>query len=206
MAAYRVLFDDVFDKVQSITEIKTVEDYNGQYDNAENYNIVKYPAVFVESAGVQWNKDLNKFYDNETEPQTGTAQIKVHVVYHTLKGFDKNTKDIYYGIVDTVTSAIQRLQCQANNIGTYQTLVRTNEEYISQSKQLRVCILTFETQLTDVFLEKEMVEEDVTFTINLSQGSDEDPLIDENNVIILDENNEMMFAKVDVKSSFVPHI
>lgn len=206
MAAYRILFDDVFNKLSEITIIKTVEEFNSQYDNTEINNLKNYPAAYVEASHVTWDQNMNKFYNNEIDPQTGTAEIKVHIVYHTLKSFDKNTKDIFFGIVDTVVSSLQRMQCQANEVGTYSTLLRTDESYKTNNKQLRVCILTFKTKLTDIFLEKDNIEELVTFTINTAQDYG-DALRDVDNNFILDDDNNFIYdLDITTPISIVPNV
>lgn len=201
MSAYRYFYDTVVEKLETLTTIKTIEDYNEQYENSDQYNLIKYPAVFVESGDVEWDKNQNSFYDYASEPQTGIATIKIHVVYHTLKSFDRPTKDIFYSIVDTVSSCLQKLKGQPTEIGTFSTLLRTREEYRSDNKQLRVAILTFETQLTDVFLDNNKVEQAITFTIaqvveDLSFGALKDIngniLTDNNNDILYDENGKII--------------
>lgn len=165
MSAYRNLYDDVFNRLEQMAIINTVLDYNEQPDNAEQYNLVKYPAVYVETGDVEWNKNQNNFYEFGAEPQTGTAQIIIHIVYHTLKQFNKEVKDEYFGIVDEVVSCLQKLQSNPTSDGTYSTLLRVREEYLTPSKQLREAILTFETQLTDVFAERNTIQEQITFTL-----------------------------------------
>lgn len=167
MSAYRTLYDKVFEALETIEEIKTVQDYNAQYEDDDQYAVVKYPACYVETGTVEWNKDMNSFYDKATDPQTGTADIMVHVVIKTLKGFDKATKDSYFTIIDKVVNTLQKLQSGNTYTGTFTTLMRVAEEYNVPNRQLRSAILTFETQLTDIFEERDTVTETLDATIVL---------------------------------------
>jgi len=155
MSAYRLLYNSVLDVLEAMPSVKHVADFNDQYDinNQGNFNVVKYPACYLETSGVEWDKSTSKFTEKEKEPQTGTATIRVHLVYHTLKEFDKATKEIFFSHVDTVVAELMRLGSGNTNIGSFSTLMRTGEEYIFNYKQLRVCVLTFETTLTDAFPE-----------------------------------------------------
>jgi hypothetical protein len=164
MAAYNNLYTDVFDILESSTTIKHVEDFNDQYNDMENYNLCKYPACYVETGEVTWDKNENNYYELSQSPQTGLASIKIHVVYHTLKQFDKTTKTLFFNTVDHVSLLLQKTQSGNRIEGTYSTLLRTKEEYLSPNKQLRVAILTFETQLKDVFVER---TDYVTETVSL---------------------------------------
>lgn len=168
MSSYRVLYDTVFDRLKECQVIKTVGDYNGQYleDEIENYNLVKYPAVYLESSSVEWNKNINSILDFETEPQTGLAQIKVHIVGHSLKGFTKEVKDDLFALQDLVVAYIQRLEHGNDENGTFTTLLRVKEEYTSINDNLRSVVVTFETQLTDTFVTDETlyVEETIDIT------------------------------------------
>jgi len=167
MSAYRFLYDTVFDTVEAVTEVNTTLDFNGQYEEAEEYKLVQYPAVYVEGSKVVWDKNLNNFDDMGKEPQTGTAEIKLHIVYHTLESFTRRTKDDFFTLIDSVTNSVQRLQCPPTSVGSFSTLLRIEEEYLTPEKQLRVAIITFETQLTDIFEEREQVQEIITATLNL---------------------------------------
>lgn len=167
MAAYKVLYNNVYEALKASSIIKTVEDFNEQYDNLDKNNLIKYPACFIETGTVIWDKNETKYYELSHENQTGTAEIKIHVVYHTLNGFDKETKNKFFDIVDHVTNILQKNQSGNVDVGTYSTLLRTNEEYLFNNRQLRVAILTFETKLKDVFPERtDYITETITVTFN----------------------------------------
>ena len=167
MSAYRFLYDSVFEALESCSVINTVEDYNEQYLEPEQYNLVKYPAAYIETGVVNWNKDTTEFTITELEPQTGTAEINIHVVFNTLNGLNKVQKDRFFSICDFVVGTLQRLQGGNTEIGTFTTLMRTREEYITPNKQLRVAIITFSTQLKDQFINHsdEYVEETVELVL-----------------------------------------
>lgn len=172
MSAYQNLYNDVFSKLESNTSvIKTVDDFNDQYNNQEEFNNIKYPAVYVETGEVEWDKNENNYASDIylSEPQSGIANIRLHIVYHTLKKYDLQARNEFFSIVEYVSNRIQKNQSGNRTTGTYSTLMRIKEEYITPGKQLRVAILTFETRLRDVFFEREdTVTENVTATINLS--------------------------------------
>lgn len=170
MPAYRNLYNDVYNKLTaSNIVVKTVEDFNDQYNNMEEFNNVRYPAVYIETGEVIWDKNENKYVQDvySIEPQTGTANIKLHIVFHTLKSFDKNTRDEFFNLVDYVSNLVQKQESGNRIDGTYSTLLRTKEEYITPVKQLRVAILTFETKMRDIFQERtDYTTETVTMVLN----------------------------------------
>jgi hypothetical protein len=152
MSAYKVLYDDVYDALENSTLIKTVDDFNDQYNNAKDFNIVEYPVCYVEADAVEWNRNQNNFRnDFQKEPQTGTATIRVHLVYKTLKGYNKEEKAYFYYLGNHVVSLLQRLRCVRTDGGTYTTLLRISDEYPEPIKQLRVVIYEFEAELADIF-------------------------------------------------------
>lgn len=169
MAVARILYDSIYDALKACPVVKTVADYNGQYldSEIESYNLVKYPAAYVEMGTVNWEKSMNKFQEIGIDPQTGIAEVKVHVVYHTLKGFTKEVKDSYFNVIDSVTSYLQKLQSGNNDGGSFTTLLRVDEEYGIESDNLRYAILTFETRVTDVFEIEENKYIDKIISINV---------------------------------------
>lgn len=151
MGAYKVLYNNIFDTLSGSTTIKTVEDYNNQYQNQEINNVAKYPAVYVESNNVYWDQNSNMCYTLAQPPQTGRATIRLHVVHHTLKKHGREAKNELFDLVDHVTSLAHRLMAVDNDNGNYTTLMRVGEQYISPNKQLNIAIITFETKLNDLF-------------------------------------------------------
>ena len=152
MAAYKILYDKVYETLEASTQIKGVDDFNDQYNDMENFNLVTYPFCYVEAGEVDWYKNQNNFRsDFQKEPQTGLATIRVHMVYKTLAGFNKVEKDKFFDHGNHVVSLVQRLKTGQTNVGTFTTLLRTGEEYITPSDQLRVVVYEFETELTDIF-------------------------------------------------------
>jgi hypothetical protein len=167
MSAYLTLYNYVFDELEKSIIIKTVDDYNEQYNHAEEYNLVNYPAVYIETGEVNWEKNQNNFYEYAKSPQIGTADIIIHIVYHTLDKYDRKNKNKFFNIVDGVSNLLQKLECSPNDIGTFSTLLRIKEQYITPSKQLRVAKLTFETKLTDNFYDYDVEEvTGITFQLN----------------------------------------
>lgn len=170
MPSYRNLYNDIYDKLTSSTSIiKTVEDFNNQYNNMEEFNNIKFPCVYIETGEVVWDKSENKYVQDVLthEPQTGTANIKLHIVYHTLKPFNRDTREEFFSIVDYVSNIIQKSESGNRLDGCYTTLMRTKEEYITPVKQLRVAIFTFETKMRDVFTERtDYITETVTMVLN----------------------------------------
>lgn len=199
MGAYKKLYDDVFNKLSTLTDINSVLDYNGQYLEEEQakYNVIKYPAVFVESVGTSWDKNKNKFLEVGLEPQTGLATIKIHIVHKTLKAKIKETRQEFYNIIDKVVTSLQKMQCGNNDTGTYTTLMRVSEEQILPST-LYVTVITFETQLTDIFEfdESKYVEKIISITVIPEFDINPfDALQDVSGEFILDANNEFIYTK-----------
>lgn len=163
MSAYRNLYNSVSNTLLGSTKIHHIDDFNDQYNNSEEYNLVNYPACYIETGEVTWDKNENTYYELSQSPQTGIADIKIHVVYHTLNGFDVDTKNDFFEVVDHVVLLLQKIQSGNVDSGTFTTLLRVKEEYIQPSTTLRVCVLTFETQLKDVFVERtDYVTETIT--------------------------------------------
>jgi len=151
MGAYKVLYNNIYDTLSGSTVLKTVEDFNGQYQNQEINNINKYPACYIEANNVYWDKNTNMCYTLAQPPQNGRATIRLHVVHHTLKAHNKTSKNELFDLADHVTSLVHRLQAIDNDAGNYTTLLRIQEQYITPNKQLNIAIITFETQLNDLF-------------------------------------------------------
>ena len=61
MAAYKILYDKVYETLEASTQIKGVDDFNDQYNDMENFNLVTYPFCYVEAGEVDWYKNQNKF-------------------------------------------------------------------------------------------------------------------------------------------------
>jgi len=151
MGAYKVLYNNIHDTLSGSTMLKTVEDFNAQYQNQEINNINKYPACYVEANNVYWDKNNVSCYSLAQPPQNGRATIRLHVVHHTLKAHNKASKNELFDLADHVTSLVHRLQAIDNENGNYTTLLRVQEQYITPNKQLNIAIITFETQLNDLF-------------------------------------------------------
>lgn len=151
MGAYKVLYNDIHEILSGSTSLKTVEDFNDQYNNQEINNNIKFPACYVEANNVYWDKNSNMCYTLTQPPQTGRATIRLHVVHHTLKKHNKESKNELFDLADHVSSLVHRLMAIDNVNGNYTTLMRIQEQYISPNKQLNVAIITFETNLNDLF-------------------------------------------------------
>lgn len=206
MGALRFLYKDIFNKLEEITLVNTVADYNGQYleDEQENYNLVKYPAVYIETVETNWNKDFNSILDFDLEAQTGSAIIKLHIVHKTLHDRDKSLRDFYYKLVNVIASKIQRLEGGNNENGTYTTVLRTQTEEVIPSKLLTT-ILTYEVNLQDTFTTGEVLyeEEFIDFTIDTKMNTNPfDALQDVNSDFVIDKNGEFIFT-TDIHTDFI---
>ena len=167
MSAYKILYNDIHDTLSGSTTLKTVEDFNNQYQNQEINNNLKYPACYIQASNVYWDKNNINCYSLAQPPQNGRATIQLHIVNHTLKPHKKEAKNELFDLVDHVTSLVHRMMSIENVGGNYTTLMRTQEQYISPNKQLNVAIITFETQLNDLFPVPEYeVTTGVTFTLS----------------------------------------
>jgi len=151
MGAYKVLYNDIYNALSESTTIKTVEDYNGQYEDMANNNNIKFPACLIEASRVSWSEDSNNCYTLAQPPQTGKARIRLHIVNQTLKSHNIETKNELFDLSDIVSNLIHRLQAIDNESGTYKTLMRIEEEYIKPNKQLNACVITFETSVNHMF-------------------------------------------------------
>lgn len=169
MSAYNNLYNSVSNALAKSNILNHIEDFDNQYDNLEDFNNILYPAVYIEASNVDWNKDENTYTETEKEPQTGLAQIILHVCYHTLASFTIEERNNFNVIVDHVVNLVHRIESGNVSTGTFGKLLRIKEEYITPSKQIRVCILTFETLLKDTFeIKTDFVEEVVTMVLNTS--------------------------------------
>jgi hypothetical protein len=151
MGAFKILYNDIIDILEADEIIKTVDDFNDQYNNLEINNNIKYPCVFVEAEAVSWYRDNVSCYTLAQPPQSGRAIINLHIIQHTLQKHNKVSKNEFFDLCDHVTSLIHRLQANENDKGTYQTLMRVSERYNTPNKQLKICIISFETILNDSF-------------------------------------------------------
>jgi hypothetical protein len=135
MSVLKKIYNDIYDTLianSTTNGINGVSDFCHQYENPDNFNLVKYPHCYIEESEVEWNKESKVTTVNKHPNQTGQAEIKVHVVYKTLKEYNKDARNEFHTVIDKVVADLQRLQSGNSDDGTYTTLMRVKEEHVKR--------------------------------------------------------------------------
>jgi hypothetical protein len=143
-------------KLQEITSVKHVEEYNGQYLNTETEDAKLYPAVYHELLEpIIWNEEGNDW-------QSAKIRTRIHVVVFDLK----RTKADLHTVGQDVFLKMEGVTLLGT--GGYHLTSKWNRVASTlpkRYKQLKVLTIDFEYQAFDSTSMQAMETEQVGFTI-----------------------------------------
>lgn len=131
-----------------VPEIKKIDEYNNQYENASQEHATAFPAVYIEIVTpLNWETGGNKMQ------MAQDAQIRLHVVNFSMK---EQLND-HYTLTQLVTSklankALLGTEGVAPNVQQKQyttELVRTATSTNKRARQVKASIITFSTCIYD---------------------------------------------------------
>lgn len=135
------LFDESLSAVLSeITEFKTIEPYNQQYQNTEKEDAKAYPAVYYELLEpVNWEALLEGL-------QVASVQARVHVVEFSVKREKESLHDLAQAVFKKLNGSPlyhsgAQLTCE---------LARVSSSVPKRYRQVKVLTIDFKFLLVDV--------------------------------------------------------
>lgn len=124
------------------SDFRHIDWFNRQYENTEEENAVRYPAVFIDfSERITWQEDSEKM-------QSATMSFNLHFVGKTLSENSEGIMQTAHAVTKYISG--QRLIKGNNQLTT--EIVRTTTEIVTRSTKLKVFKVGFKTEVYDINL------------------------------------------------------